>query len=134
MAEFTWSPSVDAGCPLCGTSVDERGFVDGIADTLVKNVYGEVTGLVNITICAHCLEQMARMVGCMSKHETMEMAQRVMDTEEELEKTKDEVQSWTQRYQQLLDNLSGDLSAYLKEKDANNSIPTDRKSSSKSST
>src|SRR6266516_7199508 len=90
MAEFVWSQSVDAGCPLCGTSADERGFVDGIADTILRNSYGEISGLVNITICAHCLEQMARMVGCSSQSETQIMTQKVIEMEEELEKTKDE--------------------------------------------
>ena len=129
MAEFNWRPQVDQGCPLCGTSVSARGFVDCIADSVVRNSEGEITGIVDIFICATCIEQIARLVGCMTQAETLEMAQRVIDAEEELEKTKDEVQSWSQRYQQLIDNLSTDLSSYLKEKDANtNRNPSGTKS------
>lgn len=119
IAEFVWQPSVDAGCPLCGTSADERGFVDCIADTLVRNPYGEVTGVVNITLCAHCIEQISRMVGCTPRHETLELTEASLNLANDNEKLRDEVQAWSQRYQMLLDNLSTDISTYIKEKDAN---------------
>jgi len=118
MASFNWIPQASAGCPLCGTSVCDRGFVDCIADTLVRNPEGEVSGVVDLVICAVCLEQIARLIGCMPKSDTMEFAEKYIALEEELEKAKDEIQSWSQRYQQLLDNLQEDISAYLKEKDA----------------
>jgi len=134
LASFYWKQQVDQGCPLCGTSVSERGFVDAIADTLVRNTEGEITGVVDLFVCASCIEQMAQLVGSASKQETLDMAERIINTEEELEKTKDEVQAWSQRYDQLINNLSTDISTYIKEKDAtSNSHPKRRAPNKRSS-
>ena len=111
MAEFYWRQQVDQGCPFCGASVHERGFVDCIADTVVRNTEGEVTGVVDLFICASCAEQIARMVGSATQHETLELAQIVIDKDEENEKLKDEVQAWKQRFDNLVKALSEGIDA-----------------------
>jgi len=106
MAEFYWRQNVDQGCPFCGASVHERGFVDCIADTVVRNPEGQVSGVVDIYICASCAEQIARMVGSATQVETLEMAQTSIDLMEELEKTRDEVKAWNQRFDNLIKALT----------------------------
>lgn len=61
----------------------------------------QITGIVDMIVCASCMEQGARLVGSATKQETMDFAYRELELRDELEKTKDEVKSWMQRYDQL---------------------------------
>lgn len=107
MAEFRWIQGYDSGCAICNVSVDERGFVDAIGDTLVRGVYGEVNGVVDIVICSKCTEQMARLIGSLTEYDSIQLVQKTIDLEDELNKTKDEVKAWSQRFQNLVDAISG---------------------------
>jgi len=107
MAEFVWKQNVNEGCILCMASVCERGFVDCISDVIVRRDAHEIVGIVDINICAICAEQIARFVGSATQQDTMEMAQKMMDQDGEIDKLKDEVQSWSQRFQNLVDAVTG---------------------------
>ena len=110
MAEFLWVEKPAYGvCATCGSSDNARGFVDCMGQTsLLRGT--EIAGDVDIVLCATCLEQAARMVGCASGEETTALTQRVIDAEEEAEKLKDEIAAHQQRF----DNLMGSLTATAK--------------------
>ena len=106
MATFTWNQKIEGGCVFCGTPAVDRGFVDCIADTVIRALGSEeIVGVVDIKICADCLQQASRLVGCGSPQDFDELVRRCDDAEVALEKTKDEVQSWTQRFNNLVEAL-----------------------------
>lgn len=105
MAERFWKQYHDQGCATCGSPSAPHGFVDFYGDTNVKAPAGDITGIIDIVICSTCLEQAARLVGCASRQEVMDFAQREYDLVTELEKVKDEVVSERQRHEQFVENL-----------------------------
>lgn len=84
-----------------------------IADVDVKNPMGEITGNIDIVMCALCLEQAARMVGSATKQETDELVQKAIEAKNEAETLRDEVAAWTQRHFNLVDKLSQDTKEKL---------------------
>lgn len=113
MAEFRWVNVPDAGgCLACGTPVNDRGFVDFIADIELRTPEGDISGVARAYYCATCLEQASRYVGCASRDEVEQFAYREIELVGENDKLKDEVDSWKQRHENLLSNLSQDFRDY----------------------
>ncbi len=107
MAEFRWVIAPDHGvCNACGTSTNDRGFVNFIGDVVVRSPEGDVTGIVDAYYCGGCLEQASRYVGCASRADVQAMSYAELEVSRELEKTRDEVKAWQQRHETLLGNLS----------------------------
>ena len=107
LASFNWVKTPPYGvCATCGASENARGFVDMIASVDVVRENHQIAGNIDVVICASCLEQAARMVGSATAQETLDLAQEIIDRDNELIKVKDEVKAWTQRYQNLMDKLS----------------------------
>ena len=99
MAEFLWKATPPYGvCNSCGTSASDKGFVDMIGDVTVKSDAGDITGYVESIYCGACIEQAARLFGCVTKAESEEFAYRENDMKMELTKTKDELAAWQQRF------------------------------------
>lgn len=104
--ELLWTEAPKSGCcPTCGSSVNPRGFVDMISDVDVMREGIGIVGVLDLTLCATCLEQASRMVGCASRDEVYAMAERELELLNELEKVKDEVQSERQKHEQFVENL-----------------------------
>src|ERR1051326_8454453 len=101
MSEFRWMESYPTGCVLCGEASNRYGFVDMIADVAVFRDPSEITGYVDVVICASCLEQAARNVGCATRKEVEDLAHKEIELLNELEKTRDEVVSERQKYEQF---------------------------------
>ncbi len=73
--------------------------MDTFADVEVRTEGN--TGIVGITdavFCANCIEQMGNRVGMASKAEVEEFAYRENEKDTELVKVKDEVKSWSDRF------------------------------------
>jgi hypothetical protein len=103
MAEFTWVPAPPYGtCLSCGTSQNDRGFVDTFAEVNVKNEAGEIVGVVDAVFCAQCIEQMGNRVGMASKAETEAFAYRELGLVGENDQLKDEVKSWQERFDTIV--------------------------------
>ena len=106
VAEFFWKENIGSGCVICMSPKAERGYVDCIAETVICHPgTSEVVGVIDIQICSACLEQAARLVGCGTPQDFDELVRRCDDAEVELEKTKDEVKAWTQRFNNLVEAL-----------------------------
>ena len=106
MAEFRWTQKIDEGCAICSSPDNQRGYVDAISEAVARDSSGGVVGVVDIKLCAHCIEQMANLVGCMTPQETDDIVFRLHEAETAAEKAKDETASWIQRYHNLIDKLS----------------------------
>jgi hypothetical protein len=114
MAQFNWvSVPPNGPCVACGGSVNDRGFVDMIGEVVVKNSEGEFQGVADVYYCATCIEQASRIVGCATRDEVAEFAYREVDLLDQNEKLKDEVESWKQRHENLISNLSEDFKSQL---------------------
>jgi hypothetical protein len=110
MTEFNWKARPDEGnCILCMSHQNDRGFVDMIGEVHVKNDHREIVGVVDILICANCLEQAAVLVGSPTAKMSGEMAYREAELLTEIEKLKDEVQAWQQRVMGLANLSLNDL-------------------------
>lgn len=110
MAQFLWVNAPAHGvCNACGSSVNDRGFVDMIGEVKIMSPEGDVTGIADVYYCATCLEQASRYVGCASRDEVEKFAYREIELVEELDKTRDEVKSWQERHANLINNLSDDF-------------------------
>jgi len=98
MAEFQWLQGPPYGvCFGCGTSADDRGFVQTFTDVDVKQ-NSEIVGVADVFFCGNCLHSMGRLVGMATPQETEDFALREFDLVTELEKAKDEIQAWQQRF------------------------------------
>ncbi len=99
MPQFEWSNTPRyGGCIGCGTSANDKGFVDTFAETNVRRDEFEITGVVDVIFCADCVLQMSRMVGAATPAETEAFAQREFDLLQDNEKLKDEIAGWQQRF------------------------------------
>ena len=102
MAQFFWHATPPFGtCLACGTSANDRGFVDTLAEVNVRagmEQESELIGIASAIFCASCLEQMGRLVGLATPNETEGFAHRELELVNENEKLKDEIQSWQQRF------------------------------------
>ena len=113
MAEFFWRNNPPSGsCVICDASVNERGFVDFIGDTLViDRDGGGFTGVVDIYICATCVEQASRLVGCADRDQVEEFAYREIELVNENDKLKDEIQAHQQRWDKMMDSFKDEIRA-----------------------
>lgn len=105
MAQFQWVQYPANGwCLSCMASTNDRGFVDMIGEALAKREDGseEVVGVYDVHYCGHCIEQAAKLVGCASAKEVEELVFSSVEKDEEIEKLKDEVQAWQQRFDLLM--------------------------------
>src|SRR6476659_6613872 len=107
MASFNWLETPkQVVCVTCGTSAEQRGFVDMIADVDVRNMDNSIVGNIDICICGSCLEQAARLVGSASKKETDDLVAEVIDSRNQIETLKDEIGALNQRHYNFVDKLS----------------------------
>ena len=101
MPEFLWLQGPPHGvCFGCGTSANDRGFVQTFADVDVR-MDGEIVGIADVFFCAHCIYAMGNLVGTATPQETEEFARRELELINENEKLKDEILSWQQRFVQM---------------------------------
>lgn len=113
MPEFQWLQGPPHGsCFGCGTSSNDKGFVQTFADVDVMQ-NGEIVGYADVYFCANCLYAMGNLVGTATPAETEAFARRELDLIEETEKLKDEIMAWQQRFVQM-SNLSSDDFEQLK--------------------
>lgn len=98
MAEFNWVNTPPYGvCFGCGTSANDKGFVQTFTDVdVLQN--GQVVGIADVFFCANCLYAMGRLVGTATPQETEEFARKELELVTEIEKLKDEIYSWQQRF------------------------------------
>jgi len=83
--------------------VNDRGFVDTFADVNILRDGGvEIVGVADAVFCASCIEQMGNRVGMASRKEVEEFAYREFEKDTELVKLKDEVQSWSDRFDTIV--------------------------------
>lgn len=107
MADFTWKQSPPYGtCITCGTGACPDGFVDMIADVSVTREGRAIVGVVDVIICADCLTQAARQVGCIPKQDSEKLTWQVKEGDELVLKLQDEASAWQQRYENLVEILS----------------------------
>ena len=77
---------------------NDRGFVDFIGETMMKNQFGEGVGVIDVILCANCLETAATLIGGVTKGKAEEWGYREAELSMEIEKLQDEVASWQQRF------------------------------------
>lgn len=101
MPEFLWVQGPPYGvCFGCGTSANDRGFVQTFTDVDVRRD-GEIVGIADVFFCANCLFSMGRMVGMADPQETEEFARKEFELLAEQEKLKDEIFAWQQRFVEI---------------------------------
>jgi hypothetical protein len=109
LSNFLWVQGPPYGvCFGCGTSASDRGFVQTWTDVDVKQ-NGTIVGVADVFFCANCIYAQGRMVGMSTPQETEEFARREIDLNEQLDKLKDEIQAWQQKFLQDSDLSVEDL-------------------------
>jgi len=101
------------------SATNDRGFVDLMGTvTLVEEGGTAVTGVVDVYYCGDCLEQAAKLIGSASKAEVESLVFDSVEKDNEIEKLKDEVQAWQQRFETMVSQITGDVDwkEVLKEK------------------
>lgn len=103
MTEFNWHLAPPWGsCFGCGTSSNDRGFIQTFADVDVTG-NGEIVGVADVHFCADCIFAMGKLVGMATPQETEDFARRELELVNDAEKLKDEIASWQQRFLQMAD-------------------------------
>lgn len=98
MADFNWVQGPPYGvCFGCGTSANDRGFIQTFTDVDVRQD-GQVVGVADVFFCGNCIHAMGRLVGMATPQETEDFAKREYDLVNENEKLKDEIAAWQQRF------------------------------------
>ena len=106
MAQFLWKQYPDEGaCVTCGSATNPRGFVDFISEVNVMRNDNTIAGVIDVIVCATCLEQAAGVIGSPTKQESEDWAHQEKAYQEAIEKLKDEVAAWQSRLMSLA-NLS----------------------------
>lgn len=99
MADFNWLIAPPHGtCLSCGSSQNDRGFVDTFAEVNIMRDGYEIAGIADAVFCAHCIEQMGNRVGMASSRDVEGFAYRELELTAEIEKLKDEIQAWQERF------------------------------------
>lgn len=107
MAEFNHMETPRYGaCISCGSAQNADGFVDLIGQANITRDGYEVIGITDVILCADCVTQAARVVGCIPKKEAVELSSGVMDYQERYSKAADEAAAWQQRYENLVEIMS----------------------------
>lgn len=129
MAEFNWHQGPPYGvCFGCGTSANDRGFVQTFTDVDVKQDE-TIVGVADVFFCGNCLHAMGRLVGMATPQETEDFARREFDLLEQNEKLKDEVSAWQQRFVEFA-NLSAEDYDQLKALEASHAASSSPESDS----
>jgi hypothetical protein len=116
MAEFNWVAAPPYGtCLSCGSSQNDRGFVDTFAEVNIRRDGHEITGVADAVFCAQCIEQMGQRVGMASKTQVDEFAYRELEKDQEAEKLADEVKAWQERFDALSELLPKGVSLVVAE-------------------
>lgn len=98
MPEFLWINTPPYGvCFGCGTSANDRGFIQTFTDVDVKQ-NGEIVGIADVFFCGDCIHAMGRMVGMATPQETEDFARRELELVEKQDKLADEILAWQQRF------------------------------------
>lgn len=126
MPEFNWVQGPPYGvCFGCGTSANDRGFVQTFADVDVRQD-GQIVGVADVFFCSNCLFAMGRMVGMATPQETEDFARRELELLEKNEKLADEVEAWSQRFDTMMDeNFATSVRKLIEEK--NDRVTSDPK-------
>ena len=107
MAEFIHKITPTYGaCTTCGTSVCADGFVDLIAETNITRDSYQIVGNVDVVLCADCITQAARVVGCIPAKEAEDLRESNSQIADEYSKALDDIYSWQQRYENLVGIMS----------------------------
>lgn len=122
MPEFNWVLGPPYGvCFGCGTSSNDRGFVQTFTDVDVKQD-GQIVGVSDVHFCGNCILSMGKLFGMATPQETEDFARRELALMEQEEKLRDEIQAWQQRFDGLLsDSFSENVRVVInqeKDKDA----------------
>lgn len=125
MAEFFWAATPRFGtCLTCGTSVNDRGFIDMVSDTVMRTEAGEINGVVDMILCANCILQASRLVGGAMPNEVDDLVHENISKTDECEKLKDEIKAWQERFEQVVNLSLEDLRAIEEYKKAQADEPT----------
>lgn len=121
MADFLLTDAPAYGvCLTCGTAQHRDGFVDLIAETNIRRENLDIAGNVDIVLCADCITQAARLVGCNTKQEADSLSEMLTEEKKRHEIAADEASAWQQRYENLVEILS---LLDLKKNDPGDSVP-----------
>jgi hypothetical protein len=103
MAQFGWSGTPRFGCCcVCGTSELDAGFVDMIGDTIVTGENRDIVGVVDLIVCANCVKESARLVGCATPQEVDDLTRQKIEDNERIENLEKELQSWQERFHKVI--------------------------------
>jgi hypothetical protein len=71
-----------------------------IGDSVIRNPdgSGDIVGVVDLIICATCLHQAGRLVHMASPAEVDDLVHQVVERDEQIEKLKDGIQAWQERF------------------------------------
>lgn len=106
--EFNWSGTPRFGsCATCGRSELDAGFVDLIGETVARNPVNGDGFVVDLILCANCVKEAARLVGCATPVEVNDLVHQKIADDEEIQKLKDEAAAWQDRFLELV-NLTGE--------------------------
>lgn len=107
MANFSFKNTPTYGtCTTCGTSACADGFVDLVADTNVIREGYQIVGNIDVVLCADCVTQAARIVGCIPAREAKNLTDHNVQLSADLTKALDDIYSWQQRYENLVEIMS----------------------------
>jgi hypothetical protein len=117
MATFGWSGTPRFGCcAVCGTSELDAGFVDMIGDTIVTGENKDIVGIVDMIVCARCVMEAARLVGCATPQEVNDLVAQKIQDDERAENLEKELAACQERFLTLInftkedfDKIAGDV-------------------------
>lgn len=110
MAQFGWSGTPRWGCCcVCGTSELDAGFVDMIGDTVVMGERGEITGIVDMIVCANCVKEASRLVGCATPQEVNDLVLQKIADDERIENLEKELAASQERFLTLINFTKDDF-------------------------
>jgi 5,10-methylenetetrahydrofolate reductase len=110
VAQFNWSGTPRFGCcAVCGTSELDSGFVDMIGDTNVIGEQGDIVGIVDMIVCARCVQEAARLVGCATPQEVNDLMAEKISREEKIENLEKELEASQERFLTLINFTKEDF-------------------------
>jgi hypothetical protein len=80
-----------------------------IGDTIVTGEAGDITGIVDMIVCANCVKESARLVGCATPAEVDDLVRQKIADSERIENLEKELQSWQERFNQVIGFTKADF-------------------------
>jgi hypothetical protein len=87
----------------------DAGFVDMIGDTNVIGERGDIVGIVDMIVCANCIKESARLVGCATPQEVDDLVNQKFADNERIENLEKELESWQTRFHELINFTKDDF-------------------------